>query len=159
MQLSPVCVSVIAIALPLGLSLPASGQTSENNINPPATQPPGSSPNPAPKVSEPQVPIAEILVKTSLGVESQELQNQVYGVVRTKAGRTTTKSQLQEDINAILATGYFSNVSVLPEDTPLGVRITFVVQPNPILRSVQVQANVGTGVKSVLPANVVNDIF
>lgn len=67
--------------------------------------------------------------------------------------------ELQEDINAIFATGFFSNVRAVPEDTPLGVRVSFVVQPNPVLRNVQVQANPGTKVPSVLPPKVVDDVF
>ena len=68
-------------------------------------------------------------------------------------GRTTTRSQLQEDINAIFATGFFQNVKATPSDTPLGVRVTFEVQPNPILKSVTLEG------ARVVPAQVVSDIF
>jgi outer membrane protein insertion porin family len=50
-------------------------------------------------------------------------------------------------------------VDVLPEDTPLGVRVTFVVQANPVLRNVVVNTvpeGVGT---PVLPQSVVDNIF
>ena len=132
---------------------------------PPSLQPtppplPGNAqPSQAPELTEPRVLAAEVVVRTETGQLSQELQNQVYGAIRTQPGRTTTRSQLQEDINSIFATGYFANVRAVPEDTPLGVRVTFVVQPNPILSNVQVQANVGTGVPSVLPPKVVDNIF
>ena len=46
--------------------------------------------------------------------------------------KTTSRSALQEDINSIFATGFFSDVRAVPEDTPLGVRVTFVVRPNPV---------------------------
>lgn len=82
-----------------------------------------------------------------------DLENQVYQVIQTRPGRTTTRSQLQADINAIFGTGFFANVRAVPSDTPLGVRVTFEVQPNPVLQQVQVQ---GT---QVLPPAVVNDIF
>jgi len=72
-------------------------------------------------------------------------------------GRTTTRSQLQEDINAIFATG-FSQMSAPNQDT-FGRAVTFVVQPNPVLRDVQVQANAGINVPSVLPERVVDEIF
>jgi outer membrane protein insertion porin family len=71
-----------------------------------------------------------------------DLLDQVYNAIRTQPGRTTTRSQLQEDINAIFATGYFANVRAIPEDTPLGVKITFDVQLNPELRAVQLQDSV-----------------
>jgi len=98
---------------------------------------------------EPRVLVAEVLVS---GVEG-DLQEEVYRAIRTQPGRTTTRSQLQEDINAIFATGYFSNVQAVPEDTPLGVRVTFVVQLNPVLRSVQIEG------KKVLPDQVIQDAF
>lgn len=104
---------------------------------------------------EPRVLIAELAV---IGVEG-ELQDEVFRVISTQPGRTTTRTQLQEDINAIFATGFFSNVRAIPEDTPLGVRVTFEVEPNPVLRQVNIQANVGSNVPSVLEARVVDDIF
>uniref|UniRef100_A0ACD5GVK0 POTRA domain-containing protein n=1 Tax=Desertifilum tharense IPPAS B-1220 TaxID=1781255 RepID=A0ACD5GVK0_9CYAN len=87
------------------------------------------------------------------------MQNEVYRVISTQPGRTTTRTQLQEDINAIFATGFFANVRAIPEDTPLGVRITFDVQPNPVLQAVRIEANPGTDVPSVLPAEVIDEIF
>jgi len=42
---------------------------------------------------------------------------------------------------------------------PFGRVVTFVVQPNPVLRDVQVQANAGINVPSVLPERVVDEIF
>jgi outer membrane protein insertion porin family len=86
---------------------------------------------------EPRVLVSEVVVSGAEG----ELLDEVYRVIRTQPGRTTTRSQLQEDINAIFATGFFSNVQAIPEDTPLGVRVTFAVQPNPPLRSVQLQGS------------------
>jgi len=68
-------------------------------------------------------------------------------------GRTTTRSQLQEDINAI-----FHGFHAQPEDT-LWACGNLVVQPNPVLRDVQVQANAGINVPSVLPERVVDEIF
>ena len=84
---------------------------------------------------EPLVLVAEVVVT---GVEG-ELEDKVYQVINTQPGRTTTRSQLQKDINAIFATGLFRNVKALPEDTPLGVRITFEVESNPVLSSVIIE--------------------
>ena len=108
---------------------------------------------------ETRVLVSEVLVRSASGQLTRELQDQVYRVIRTQPGRTTTRSQLQEDINAIFGTGFFSNVQVAPEDTPLGVRVSFVVQPNPVLQKVQIDANPGANVPSVLPEKAVNDIF
>jgi outer membrane protein insertion porin family len=112
-----------------------------------------------PEATEPRVLVSEVAVTAETGQLPQELEDQVYKVIRTSPGRTTTRSQLQEDINAIFATGFFSNVQAVPEDTPLGVRVSFVVQPNPILTDVNIQANPGTNVPSVISPNVVDEIF
>lgn len=98
---------------------------------------------------EPQVLVAEVFV---FGVEG-ELEDRVYQVISTQPGRTTTRSRLQEDINAIFATGFFQNVRATPEDTPLGVRITFEVEPNPVLRSVAVEGG------QALPESVIESAF
>ncbi len=116
-------------------------------------------PTPNPGAADPRVLVSEVVVRPQNGQLAPELEQQVYRVIRTSAGRTTTRSQLQEDINAIFATGFFSNVQAQPEDTPLGVRVSFVVQQNPVLSRVQIQANPGTNVASALPANAVDEIF
>jgi outer membrane protein insertion porin family len=131
---------------------------SPQNVNPPTT-PGNTQPNTAPEANDPRVLVSEVLIRSQAGQLSPELEEQVYRVIRTQPGRTTTRSQLQEDINAIFGTGFFSNVQASPEDTPLGVRVSFVVQPNPVLSKVEVQANPGTGVASVLPANTVDEVF
>ena len=100
-----------------------------------------------------RVLVAEVDVQSVSGDLTPELENEVYGAISTRPGRTTTRSQLQEDINNIFATGFFANVQAAPEDTPLGVRITFRVQPNPVLTSVRVSGN------TVLPQTEVDDIF
>jgi len=138
---------------------PSPGATpTPQNVNPPTT-PGNTQPNAAPEANDPRVLVSEVLIRSQAGQLSPELENQVYRVIRTQPGQTTTRSQLQEDINAIFGTGFFSNVQAAPEDTPLGVRVSFVVQPNPILSKVEVQANPGTGVASVLPANTVDEVF
>ncbi len=129
-------------------------------INPtPKETPSFGQPNPNPGAADPRVLVSEVVVRPQSGQLAPELEQQVYRVIRTQAGRTTTREQLQEDINAIFATGFFSNVQAQPEDTPLGVRVSFVVQQNPVLSRVQIQANPGTNVASVLPANAVDEIF
>lgn len=113
---------------------------------PPPFIPPRSQPAPP---AEPQVLVAEVVVS---GVEGR-LEDEVYRVISLRPGQTTTRSQLQQDINAIFATGYFSNVRAEPQDTPLGVRVTFVVESNPVLTGVEVRGN------QVLPQTVIDEIF
>jgi CHAT domain-containing protein len=98
--------------------------------------------------------VSEVAVTDLAGeLLDSNLEDAIFEAITTEAGRTTTRSQLQRDINNIFAVGIFANVRVLPEDTPLGVRVTFVVQPNPVLARVEVTGN------DVLPDEVVDEIF
>ncbi|MDZ8185578.1 MAG: BamA/TamA family outer membrane protein [Nostoc sp. ChiSLP02] len=140
----------------------AAPESTPQNTQPgaaPGSTPQNTQPGAAPESTDPRVLVSEVVVRSQTGQLAPELEEQVYRVIRTQPGRTTTRSQLQEDINAIFGTGFFSNVQASPEDTPLGVRVSFVVQPNPVLTKVEIQANPGTGVPSVLPANTVDEVF
>jgi outer membrane protein insertion porin family len=122
--------------------------TPSNFTLPSTTTPPAST-------SEVQVLVGEVAIKTPEGQAPlpPELQTKIYDVISTKPGRTVTKTQLQSDINAVFATGFFSNVQAEPEDTDIGVRVTFFVLPNPILKSVNAE---GT---KVLEKGVIDRIF
>ncbi|WP_414584819.1 BamA/TamA family outer membrane protein [Scytonema sp. PCC 10023] len=134
--------------------------TNQPGAEPTSPQAPGSpQPEQSPEAAEPRVLVSEVLIRSESGQLVPELEEQVYRAIRTQPGRTTTRSQLQEDINSIFATGFFSNVQAVPEDTPVGVRVSFVVRPNPVLTKVQVQANPGANVPSVLPATTADEIF
>ncbi|WP_204151541.1 BamA/TamA family outer membrane protein [Leptolyngbya sp. CCY15150] len=128
--------------------------TLDLDLTPPSDTP--TTPTPQPPAGdvgaddeETRVLVAEVVV---VGAEG-DLEDEVYQAISTQAGRTATRSQLQEDINAIFATGWFSNVRAVPSDTPLGVRVTYEVTPNPVLRSVQAP---GT---QVLPPEQLDEIF
>ncbi len=119
-------------------------------------QPPGAPPQlPEAPPPEPQVLVGEVLVRGA----DKELTDLVYNAISIQPGRTTTRSRLQEDVEAIYATGYFANVKVTPEDTPLGVRITFAVEPNPILNQMVIETVPATEKERVLPQEVVDEIF
>ncbi len=109
--------------------------------------------------AESRVLVSEVVVRSETGRLTPDLENEVYRVIRTQAGRTTTRTQLEQDINAVFSTGFFSNVQAVPEDTPLGVRVSFVVTPNPVLSKVEIQANPGTNVPSVLSSKEIDKIF
>lgn len=125
------------------------------------TAPPSPAPVPTPTTDRcpdpnaPQVLVAEVVVS---GVEG-ELQDKVYQAIRTQPGRTTNRCQLQEDVNAIFATGFFGAVDYQPEDTALGVRVTFVVQQNPVLRNVTVNVVPAGEGQQVVPQSVIDSIF
>ncbi|MGC9526682.1 MAG: BamA/TamA family outer membrane protein, partial [Limnospira sp.] len=118
----------------------------EPTFQPPSTVPP----SPAPAQTQPEVLIAEVAVA---GTDNPELVDVVYNAIAIEPGRTATRSQLQRDINAIFATGFFRNVRAVPEDTPLGVRVTFEVEPNPPLQAIVVEGD------QVLPPEIVEESF
>lgn len=122
-------------------------------------------PTPTPETPEPQAqppeqPEARVLVAEVFvsGAEGQ-LEEEIFRVIQTRAGQATTRTQLQADVNAIFATGFFSNVDVKPEDTPLGVRVTFIVQANPVLRQVTINTVPESNQQGVLPPKIVDEIF
>ncbi|OPF16937.1 hypothetical protein B1L04_12500 [Microcystis aeruginosa KW] len=142
-------------------SPPATGETTPPVAAPPETPTetpsPAETPTTAPPVpaEESRVLVAEVVVQGA----DRELENLVYNTIRTRPGRSTTRSQLQEDINAVFATGFFADVRAVPQDTPLGVRVTFEVQANPVFQGVQIQIAPETLDKSILPTGVVEEIF
>ncbi|GCL57604.1 BamA/TamA family outer membrane protein [Microcystis aeruginosa] len=138
-------------------SPPATGETTPPVAPPTETPTPPETPTTAPpaQAEESRVLVAEVVVEGA----DRELENLVYNTIRTRPGRSTTRSQLQEDINAVFATGFFADVRAVPQDTPLGVRVTFEVQPNPVFQGVQIQIAPETVDKSILPAGVVEEIF
>ncbi|MEL6500301.1 MAG: BamA/TamA family outer membrane protein [Cyanobacteria bacterium J06623_1] len=124
-------------------------------IEPEAEESESESTESPPPANEPRVLVAEVVVA---GVD-EELKDIVYATIGTEPGRTTTRTQLQEDVNAVYATGFFQNVEVTPGDTPLGVRITFDVESNPILSDVNIETISESGKSNVLPAEKVDEFF
>ena len=138
---------------------PVPQQGQPPSAEPPVSEPPAATPPETPAVEtpaapeEPRVLVAEVLVAAETGELAPNLENLIYSVITTRAGRTTTRTQLQQDINNIFATGFFADVDAQPRDTDLGVQITFLVQPNPVLTDVRLSGN------EVMPQSVVDDIF
>jgi outer membrane protein insertion porin family len=67
---------------------------------------------------------------------TQELQQIVRQVVKTKVGGETSQSQLQNDVAAILETGLFASANVNSTTTPNGLNVVYQVQPV-VVRSLQ----------------------
>ncbi len=158
----PVGLASLASPLPAAQPAPSIAQVPDLETAPPAEPAPSEvAPSEAvpseatsTEASEPRVLVAEVQVSGVEGNSSEaELLDAVYDAIQTRPGQPTTSTQLQEDLNSIFATGYFENVNFRPEDTPLGVRVRFIVDPNPVL-----QAVVAPGTQ-VLPAEVVEQAF
>ena len=107
--------------------------------------------------AEPRVLISEVVVKGIEGhPERERLELAVYDAMATRPGARVTRSELQDDLSAIYATGWFSDVRIQPVDSPLGVQVVVTVAPNPVLTKVELD---GVGAKTKLPPNLIPDIF
>ena len=80
---------------------------------------------------------------TSVGVigNSQIAQDYILSVVKTKAGNTLEREQVQSDVEAIYNQGFFSFVDVDIRPEGGGVGVMFSVQENPIIESINFSGN------------------
>ena len=110
-----------------------------------------------PAKPEPKVLISEVVVKGIEGHPEQDrLEIAVYDAMATRPGTQATRSELQGDLSAVYATGWFSDVRIQPVDGPLGVQLVVTVVPNPVLTQVELE---GVGAKTKMPPTLVPDIF
>jgi outer membrane protein insertion porin family len=144
----PNTLPVETVPAPSGTTPPGQPLPDAPSPTPDTTTPQPTTEEPAP-ADERQVLVSEVLVD---GVQG-DLVDRIYEAISTRPGQITTRSQLQVDINAIFATGFFRAVRAEPSDTPLGVRVTFIVQPNPVLKSVQPAGN------QILTQEKVDEVF
>ncbi|BEV36695.1 BamA/TamA family outer membrane protein [Synechococcus sp. M16CYN] len=85
-----------------------------------------------------RVLISEVAIEGITGhPEEDRLRLSVYDAMQIRPGRQVTRNELQNDLNAIQATGWFSNVRIILEDKPLGVRVVVQVNPFPVLTRVE----------------------
>ena len=132
-----------------GLAKPAAAPA-PGSVAPTASQAPEAG---AP--SEPKVLISEVVVKgLQQHPERERLELAVYDAMATRPGTQVTRSELRNDLSAIYASGWFSDVRIQPQDGPLGVRLLVTVEPNPVLTKVELE-----GGKAKLPATLIPDTF
>ena len=138
-------------------SFPLPGGTSPTT---PSPQDPASTPAPvapaAETPAEPRVQIAEVVIEGLDGhPERERLELAAYAAMAVTPGTQVTRSQLQTDLSAIYATGWFSDVRIQPVDGPLGVRLIVTVVANPVLKSVSLQPSG----ELRIPSTVVEEAF
>jgi outer membrane protein insertion porin family len=156
------------------LAQPASQQV-DNPLAEPATQAPASQApaptQPAPQTpipaqaapvaeppaakAEPKVLIAEVVIEGLQDhPERERLELAAYAAMAATPGSRVTRNELQNDLSAIYASGWFSDVRIQPVDGPLGVRLVVVVVANPVLQQVKLDP-----ADLKLPEQVVKDTF
>lgn len=105
--------------------------------------------------AEPKVLISEVAVKGLDGhPEKARLELAVYNAMTTRPGTRVNRTELQADLSAIYATGWFSDVNIRPVDSPLGVQLVVTVAPNPVLTSVSLDP-----AQARIPASVIQETF
>jgi len=140
----------VALALPLMTTLPAWAQpensggeveveqtTTENIEVAPVDQAPTA--ETLPEASEsPRVLITEVIVEgTADHPEQERLELAAYDAMTVRPGSRVTREELKLDLDAIYATGWFSDVRIEPVNGPLGVQLVVQVVPNPVLTRVE----------------------
>jgi outer membrane protein insertion porin family len=139
---------------------PASQQVDAPSSSPatpvPAAGAPAASPAAVTPSSEPRVQIAEVVIEGLDGhPERDRLELAAYAAMAVTPGSSVTRGELQTDLSAIYASGWFADVRIQPVDGPLGVRLIVTVVPNPVLKTIQLQP--AGEVK--LPEQVVSETF
>ena len=93
---------------------------------------------PIPETPEqPRVLITEVIIEGIDGHPEQErLELAAYDAMAVRPGSRVTREELKLDLDAIYATGWFSDVRIEPINGPLGVQLVVQVMPNPVLTQV-----------------------
>ena len=93
-------------------------------------------------VEQPRVLISEVLIEGIEGhPEEERLQISAYDAMQVRPGMRVTREELQNDLNGIQATGWFSDVRIVPQNGPLGVQVVVQVQPFPPLSAVEISGD------------------
>ena len=86
------------------------------------------------EINEESVLISEIIIEGwENHPEGRKLELAAYDSMSIKPGSIVDNRILNQDLNAIYASGWFSGVKIESQDGPLGVRLIVNVVPNPIL--------------------------
>ena len=89
----------------------------------------------------PRVLISEVRVEGLDGhPELDRLQLEAYDAMQVRPGSRVTRGDLQRDLNAIQATGWFADVRINPVNGPLGVQLIVQLEPFPELTAVELNA-------------------
>jgi len=104
---------------------------------------------------EERVLISEIIIEGwENHPEGRKLELAAYDAMSIKPGSIVDNRILNQDLNAIYASGWFSGVKIKSQDGPLGVRLIVNVVPNPILKKVELKP-----VNSIVSNEYVDNIF
>jgi outer membrane protein insertion porin family len=149
--------------IPTAIDLIARSKRRRKPVSPPKSQPNSTIEQPKVQTSPPtnsqqSAIVSEIVITTNRGQVEPTLETKVRQVLTVKAGTSTTREQLEQNLNAVRGLGDFAKVEIVPENTPKGVRINFVVEPYGTLRQVQVKT-LPANSSSIVTAKSIDEIF
>ena len=106
-------------------------------------------------ISEESVLISEIIIEGwENHPEGRKLELAAYDSMSIKPGSVVDNQTLNQDLNAIYASGWFSGVKIKSQEGPLGVRLVVNVVPNPILKKVEIKP-----INSIISNSYIDEIF
>ena len=106
-------------------------------------------------INQESVLISEIIIEGwENHPEGRKLELAAYDSMSIKPGSIVDNQTLNKDLNAIYASGWFSEVKINSQDGPLGVRLIVTVVPNPILKKVELNPK-----NSIISNEYVDEIF
>ena len=125
-------------------------EVSPSPVSNPAVQPSEAQADQAPRVL-----ISEVVIEGIAGHPEQErLELAAYDAMAVRPGGRITRDELKLDLDAIYATGWFSDVRIEPVNGPLGVKLVVQVVPNPVLTKVVLDPD-----DSKIPESLIADTF
>ena len=105
--------------------------------------------------AQPRVLITEVMIDGIFGHPEQErVELAAYDAMTVRPGSRVTRDELKVDLDAIYATGWFSDVRIEPVNGPLGVQLFVQVVPNPVLTKVELLPE-----DNEIPPEVIEDTF
>jgi len=84
-----------------------------------------------------EVRVAEVLIRGYSRVEEDAIRVRI----RTTANQPYDMGQVARDVRSLFEQGFYRNIRVFVEETPVGVRVIFEVEESPIVREISVSGN------------------
>jgi outer membrane protein insertion porin family len=99
-----------------------------------------------------QILISDITIKTDRGELEPTIAAKVRQVLTIKIGQSVTRTQLEQNSNAVRGLGDFSAVEIVPEDTAKGMKISFIVKPYGLFRQALIKTLPANSSSVITPA-------
>ena len=81
--------------------------------------------------------VASVVIADNKRIEADAIKR----VIKTKPGDIYLSKSLSEDLKAVYEMGYFDDIRIEAEDTPIGKNIIFRVKEKPTIRVIHIKGN------------------